>query len=87
MEATQKRDASAARSGARVRLRVDVYDVLAAEVAGVTTPVDQAKLHGISRAQMYRIRSGDWQPSLPLAMRMADDLGTKVEVLFEQVER
>lgn len=86
MEATQKRDASAARNGARVRLRMEVYDALAAK-RDVTTPVDQAELHGISRSQMYRIRSGEWQPSLPLAMRMAGDLGTTVDALFEWVER
>ncbi|WP_146603947.1 hypothetical protein [Micromonospora deserti] len=87
MEATQKGDASTARSDAKVRLRVGVYDALAAERAGVTTVVAQAKLHGINRQHMFRIRSGKWQPSLTVAMRMAADLGTTVDALFERVDR
>ena len=86
MEATQNCDAPPARGDAKVRLRVEVYDALA-ERAGVTTVVGQAKLHGINRQHMFRIRSGKWQPSLTVAMRMAADLGTTVDALFERVER
>lgn len=33
---------------------------------------------------MFRVRAGD-QPGLDIAMRMATDLGTSVEVLFERI--
>jgi DNA-binding XRE family transcriptional regulator len=84
MEATQNSDASPAQSDVKVRLRMEVYDALA-EKREVTTVVAQAKLHGIGRQHMFRIRSGRWQPSLPVAMRMAADLGTTVDALFERV--
>ncbi len=86
MEATQNSDALPGDSDAKVRLRVEVYDALAAQ-RGVTTVVGQAKLHEIGRQHMFDIRSGRGRPSLPLAMRMAADLGTSVEALFERVER
>ncbi|HEY9370484.1 hypothetical protein [Streptomyces sp.] len=85
MAATQKQDDPSAPTDAKVRLRVEVYDALAAERAGVTKVVDQAKLHGINRQHMFRIRSGKWNPSLTVAMRMAADLGTTVDALFERV--
>lgn len=85
MDATQNNDAEPSQNDAKIRLRVEVYDALAAERAGVTTVVGQAKLHGIGRQHMFRIRSGKWQPSLTVAMRMAADLGTTVDTLFERV--
>lgn len=85
MEATQNSDAPTAEKDAKVRLRVEVYDALAAR-RGVTTVVGQARLHGVGRQHMFRIRAGH-RPSLTVAMRMADDLGTTVEALFEQVKR
>lgn len=33
---------------------------------------------------MFNIRSGRHLPSLPLAMRMASDMGTTVDALFEK---
>ena len=84
MQATQKRDASRPRTDAKVRLRLEVYDALAAQ-RGVTSVVDQARLHGIGRQHMFDLRAGRAQPSLPLAMRMAADLGTTVEALWEWV--
>lgn len=86
MEATQNSDAPPAQSDVKVRLRLEVYDALA-EKRGITTVVGQAKLHEIGRQHMFRIRSGKWQPSLTVAMRMAADLGTTVDALFERVER
>jgi DNA-binding XRE family transcriptional regulator len=85
MAATQNRDDLSAPTDVKIRLRVEVYDALAAERAGVTTVVAQAKLHGIGRQHMFRIRSGNSNPRLPLAMRMAADLGTTVDALFERV--
>lgn len=84
MTATPLGDVESLKADASVRLRVDVYDALAKE-RGVPKPPQQARLHGISRSQMYRLRNGDRRTSLALAMRMARDLGTKVEVLFEEV--
>lgn len=84
MEATQNNDAGESQNDAKVRLRLEVYDALAAK-RGVTKVVDQAKLHGIGRQHMFRLRSGKWNPSLPLAMQMAADLGTTVDALFERV--
>lgn len=86
MEVTQNSDAPPVESDAKVRLRVEVYDALAAR-RGAKTVVAQAKLHEIGRQHMFDIRSGRGRPSLPLAMRMAADVGTTVEALFERVER
>lgn len=83
MRATSEGDVATARPDG-VRIRLEVYDALAA-ARGIVEVPEQARLHGISKAQMYRIRKGDRGVSLPLAMRMAADLGTKIEVLFEQV--
>lgn len=66
------------------RLRVEVYDALAASRSLETVP-QQAERHGISRAHMYRIRAGHRVAGLGLAMKIAEDLGTTVETLFERV--
>ena len=84
MQATQNDDAPAVQSDAKVRLRLEVYEALAAR-RGVKAVVAQAKLHGIGRQHMFDIRAGRSLPSLPLALRMASDMGTSVEALFEQV--
>ncbi|HWJ08998.1 MAG TPA: hypothetical protein VNS46_06445 [Nocardioides sp.] len=84
MAATQNNDGEPPQNDAKIRLRLEVYDALA-EKRGVTKVVEQAKLHGIGRQHMFRIRSGNWQPSLTVAMRMAADLGTTVDALFERV--
>ena len=86
MEATQNSDASPSENDAKVRLRVEVYDALAAQ-RGAKTVVAQAKLHEIGRQHLFDIRSGRGRPSLSLAMRMAADMGTTVEALFERVDR
>jgi hypothetical protein len=82
MEATLKDDASSPQGDAVVRLRVDVYDrILAAR--GITTVVAAAELHRINRAQLFDYRSGRAIPLLSTAMKMADDLDTTVDMLFE----
>lgn len=86
MEATQNSDAPSAESDAKVRLRVEVYDALAAK-RGATTVVAQAKLHEIGRQHLFDIRAGRSLPSLPLALRMASDLETTVEALFGRAPR
>ncbi|MGX4657064.1 hypothetical protein ACWCHM_25945 [Micromonospora sp. SCSIO 07396] len=84
MQATQNDDALTSRSDAKIRLRLEVYDALAAQ-RNVRKVVAQARLHGIGRQHMFDIRSGRHLPGLPLAMRMASDMGTTVEALFERV--
>lgn len=66
----------------RIRLRRDVYDALIEKKCDASTSVGQAEFLGISRATLYRIRSGD-PPSISSAMRIADALGVPVDALFE----
>lgn len=84
MQATQKSDAETPQSdGADIRLRLEVYDALALQ-KGKKTVVAQAAMHGVNRSTLFRIRNGERSPSLELAIRMATDLGTTVEALFER---
>jgi DNA-binding XRE family transcriptional regulator len=83
MQVMPKSDAPQPDSDTDIRLRLEVYDALAA-AKGYRKVVDQAALHDVHRATMFRIRSGERLPSLELAMRMAADLGTTVEALFER---
>jgi DNA-binding XRE family transcriptional regulator len=85
MMVTPKSDATSPRNDFDARLRLEVYDALAA-AKGAATVVAQAQLHGIHRATLFRIRSGERSASLELAMKMAADLGTSVEALFELSE-
>lgn len=83
MGATPKDDAPALDGDAvATRIRLSVYDTLARS-KGLTTVVAQARKHGIGRQHMFDIRAGRSLPSLPLALRMAADLNTTVETLFE----
>ena len=83
MEATGKSNAESPKAN-DIRLRVEVYDALAAR-KGLTSVTGQAKKHGIGRTHMSLIRAGRKGVSLPLAMRMANDLDTTVEALFGRV--
>ncbi len=80
MQAMLKVDAPT-REGVEVSLRTEVYDALAA-AKGVTTRIGQARMHGINKTTLVRIRNEERVPNLRLAMRMAADLGTTVEALF-----
>lgn len=83
MPATQKSDASPSRERSVVaRLRVPEYDRLAAS-KGARTVVAAAGLHGLGRTRLFDYRSGRKTPRLEVAMKMAADLGTTVEELFE----
>jgi len=82
MEATLKNDAALPEGDRVARLRVDEYDVLLAR-KGIRTVVAAAELHGIHRATLFDYRSGAASPNLTTAMRMAADLDTTVEELFE----
>lgn len=83
MPATPKDDGAALKDDASIRLRLEVYDALAKN-KGKETVVAQAAMHGIGRQHMSEVRAGRSQPSLALAIRMATDLGTTVEALFER---
>ncbi|MFI6161702.1 hypothetical protein ACIA59_17365 [Micromonospora haikouensis] len=70
------------RVASRIRLRTDVFDTLTGD-RGATTDAARARLCGMDRVNLLRIRKGQ-TPSLELAMHMATRLGVKVEDLFEQ---
>lgn len=83
MTATNQVDAPATTDDARMRLRVDVYDILALQ-KGYRTVEAKARWHGLNRATLFDLRAGKTQPSLATAMRMASDCGVAVEVLWER---
>lgn len=84
MAATPKSDGAALKDDADIRLRLEVYDALA-RTKGADTVVAQAAMHGVGRQHMSEIRGHKKRPSLKLAIRMAADLGTTVEALFERM--
>lgn len=84
MQTTPKDDASTTRPDATVRLRVEVYDALAAK-KNLDTIGAQAERHGIGRQHMSDIRAGKKGAGLGLALKMAADLETTVEALFGRV--
>lgn len=63
------------------RLRVDVYDPIARR-KGYETVTEQAIWHGIHRSTMHALRSGDGEPKLGTAMRIAEDCGVPIAKLF-----
>ncbi len=83
MRSTEFSNVAAESKDGGSRLRVAVYDALAA-AKGYRTVAAQAEWHGLDRSTMFRVRSGQ-SAHLDTAMRMARDLGTTVEVLFEWV--
>jgi hypothetical protein len=76
------RDSSAGEDVVIARLRVEEHKRLAAK-KGASTVVAAAELHGLRRTQLFDYRAGRKAPRLEVAMRMAADLGTTVEKLFE----
>lgn len=65
-----------------IRLKTDVFDTLAAPLEA-SSEVELARRLGVDRTTLYRIREGKVTPTLTVAMRMADRLGTTVDELFE----
>lgn len=63
-------------------LRADVFDMLTTKL-GATTDVERARLIGVDRNTIGRMRARRFAPRLALAMRMAEQLGTTVDDLFE----
>jgi putative transcriptional regulator len=51
------------------------------------TQVDLAEKIGISRQSVYAIESGKFDPSLPVAFRIAELFGMTIEEIFEKPER
>lgn len=85
MTATSTGDAPANAVDAPVRLRVQVYDTLAA-AKGYRTVEAQARWHGLNRATLFDLRAGKTQPMAATAMGIAADLGVPVEVIWERVQ-
>lgn len=83
MSAPQTSPERGIRATARIKLRAEVFDTRTREM-GATTDVDRARLCGMDRTNLHRIRNGQ-APSLELAMHMASRLKLAVEDLFEQV--
>ncbi|MEU8186058.1 helix-turn-helix transcriptional regulator [Micromonospora carbonacea] len=79
MSAPQTRCDSAASSP--IRLRTDVFDTLIGRLAD--TERERANALGLDRVTVWRIRRGKVTPTLDVAMRMAEVLGTTVDELFE----
>lgn len=79
---THPGDAESRASDAQVRLRTEVCDALMA-AKGITSVVAQATEFGIHRSHLFRLRGGEIEPLLGLAMKMARSAGTTVEALFE----
>lgn len=72
-------------SDAKVRLRTEVFDTLTA-ARGATTNVAKAAMFDVDRSTIVRLRHGQIEAGLTLAMRMARRLGVGVEALFESGE-
>lgn len=81
MNAAQQSDTSAA---SPVRLRGDIFDQLTS-LKGATTDPERARLVGIDKATLSRWRTRRFTPSLEHALRVAEELGTTVDELFERV--
>lgn len=81
MSATPTRGTGATPSP--VRLRTHLFDQLVEKRWGDVSEIELARLLGIDRTTLYRIREGKVTPTLETAMRMAEALSTTVEELFE----
>lgn len=82
MTTTHTGDTESRTADPKVRLRTEVVDALMA-AKGVTSVVEQSREFGVHRSHLFRVRNGDVQPGLGLAMKMARKSGTTVEALFE----
>lgn len=79
--------ASASQRGttaATIALRDDIFVALTATL-DATNDSQRARLFGVDRATIGRMRKRQFLPRLDVAMRMAEQLGTTVDELFEQV--
>jgi DNA-binding XRE family transcriptional regulator len=70
--------------GTTAILRTEVFDRLTS-AKGVTQEGHRARLIGVNRNSLLRMRKRQFAPRLSVAMRMAALLGTTVDELFELV--
>jgi DNA-binding XRE family transcriptional regulator len=82
MSATTRRDSATVDPG-RLRLNVDLFDRLAAR-HGATTQQERANLIGVDRATFIRWRQGYTAPSLDTALRIAEQLGARIDKLWQR---
>lgn len=82
--ATQERDVSAPKGDATLRLRVELLDQLMAG-RGIRSVAELARLTGISRSTLFRLRAHEVDASGPTAMRLAEIVCVPVESLFRRV--
>lgn len=68
---------------ATVVLRTDVFDDLTSKL-GATSDIARARLIGVDRTTIHRMRYRLHTPSMDVAMRMAERLDVTVEDLFER---
>lgn len=71
------------RGTAQIKLRTDLFDELTSRL-GATSDVERARLVGVDRATIYRLRLRRFNPSIEVAQRMAQTLGTTIDELFER---
>jgi len=69
----------------KLRLNTDLFDTLAAR-KGATTHQQRIDLIQVDRATYFRWRQGATAPSLDVALRIADRLGTTVDRLWPRVK-
>ncbi len=67
-----------------VALREARFDELTA-IRGATNDSARARLLGVDRNTILRLRQRKFAPSMEVAMRMAERLATTVEDLFERI--
>lgn len=53
------------------------------EARGISSVAAQATRFGVNRSHLFKLRGGEIEPLLGLAMNMARVAGTTVEALFE----
>ena len=67
-------------------LHVDLFDRLTA-ARGATSDLQRARLLGINRNTIRRLRERQHTPSMPVATRLADRLDVTLDELFPVTER
>lgn len=81
MQLSEVNDASSVATDTKIVLRVDVLDALMAR-RGAPRPSEQAERFGLNRTHYFDLRAGRNNASLAVALRIAAEAGTTVEVLF-----
>lgn len=79
---THECDNTARSTDVPVKLRLEVVDALMA-ARGITSVAAQARAVGVHRSHLFKLRNGEVEPLLGLAMKIASVAGTTVEAVFE----